>query len=118
MTDLLSAFEGVELISVSTAEIGVEVARAQRPDVVIMDINLPGMSGVDGLRALRAAQETADIPVIALSAAASEHDKQRGVRAGFFRYLTKPVKVDELLSALEGLLTTPSERRGRHGALD
>jgi len=69
-----------------------------------MDINLPGMSGLDALRALRALPETRDIPVIALTAAASDRDKQRGEQAGFYRYITKPVKVDELLAALERLL--------------
>ena len=76
-----------------------------------MDINLPGMSGLDALRALREPPETKDIPVIALTAAASERDKQRGVQAGFYRYLTKPVKVDELLGALEALARTLAVRR-------
>jgi PAS domain S-box-containing protein len=111
MKDLLDTFEEVEFLAVPTAEIGVELARVRQPDVVIMDINLPGMSGIDALHALRAAPETADIPVIALSAAASERDKQRGVSAGFSRYLTKPVKVDELLAALEGLLAAARKRR-------
>jgi CheY-like chemotaxis protein len=72
-----------------------------------MDINLPGMSGIDALRALRDLPETREIPVIALTAAASERDKQRGVQAGFYRYITKPVKVDELLRAL-GAVVSPS----------
>jgi CheY-like chemotaxis protein len=69
-----------------------------------MDINLPGMSGIDALRALRASPETKDIPVIALTAAASERDRLRGEQAGFYKYLTKPVKVDEFVAALEVLL--------------
>jgi CheY-like chemotaxis protein len=71
-----------------------------------MDINLPGISGVDALRLLQQDPETESIPVIALTAAASERDRQRGMEAGFFRYLTKPVKVDELIQALEQLLST------------
>jgi DNA-binding response OmpR family regulator len=67
------------------------------------------MSGVDALRLLRERDDTKDIPVIALTAAASERDKQRGVQAGFYRYLTKPVKVDELLAALEALLIDRSK---------
>jgi PAS domain S-box-containing protein len=105
MKDLLSAFENIELLTAPTAESGVELAHAHHPEVVIMDINLPGMSGVEALRALRAAPATKDIPVIALTAAASERDRQRGIQAGFYRYITKPVKVDELLDALEALLT-------------
>jgi CheY-like chemotaxis protein len=104
MKDLLSSFENIHLSTASTAEIGVELAREHHPQVILMDINLPGMSGVEALRALRAAPETKDIPVIALTAAASERDRQRGIQAGFYRYITKPVKVDELLSALEALL--------------
>jgi CheY-like chemotaxis protein len=69
-----------------------------------MDINLPGMSGLDALQALRAHEETRDIPVIALTAAASDRDRKRGQEAGFFRYLTKPVKVDEFEAALQALL--------------
>jgi PAS domain S-box-containing protein len=104
MRDLMSGFEDIELLTAPTAEIGVELASARAPDVVIMDINLPGMSGLDALRALRRSVETQDIPVIALTAAASERDQQRGKELGFYRYLTKPVKVDELLAALEELL--------------
>jgi CheY-like chemotaxis protein len=105
MKDLLSSFENIDLLTAPTAEIGIELARAHHPEVILMDINLPGMSGVEALRALRAAPGTSDIPVIALTAAASERDRQRGIQAGFYRYITKPVKVDELLNALEALLT-------------
>ena len=69
-----------------------------------MDINLPGMSGLEALRILKEWPETTTIPVIALTAAASDRDRQRGERAGFFRYLTKPLKVDELDAALDEVL--------------
>ncbi len=105
MADLLSSFDNLELVTAATAEIGVEVAHMQHPEVIIMDINLPGMSGVEALRALRAAPDTKGIPVIALTAAASEHDRRRGLQAGFHRYITKPVKVEELLTVLEAILT-------------
>jgi PAS domain S-box-containing protein len=104
LKDLVSTFENVELVSMPTAELGLEHARARRPDIVIMDINLPGMSGIEALQALRAAPETKDIPVIALTAAATDRDRQRGLEAGFYRYLTKPVDVDELVAALESVL--------------
>jgi CheY-like chemotaxis protein len=74
-----------------------------------MDINLPGMNGFHALRALRESAETRSIPVIALTAAATERDRQRGKEGGFYRYITKPVKVDELLSALD----TPARRLRR-----
>ena len=107
MKDLVSTFENIDLLTAPTAEMGVELARGRHPEVIIMDINLPGMSGLDALRALQSAPETKEIPVIALTAAASERDKQRGMQAGFYRYLTKPVKVDEFVTALEGLLAAP-----------
>lgn len=106
MRDLLEGFEEIDLLVAPTAEIGVELARAKHPDAIIMDINLPGMSGVDALRQLQADEACASIPVIALTAAASERDRQRGEEAGFYRYLTKPVQVDALESALESILGT------------
>jgi len=103
MRDLIDGFDGIDIITAPTAEIGIELAKAKVPDLIIMDINLPGISGLEALGQLRAAQETAAIPVIALTAAASERDKQHGEAAGFYRYLTKPVRVDELETALETL---------------
>ncbi|AUX25629.1 hypothetical protein SOCEGT47_061780 [Sorangium cellulosum] len=104
MEELISEFERVHLITAPTAEIGIELARARRPEVVIMDINLPGMSGYDAMRKLREMPETSHIPVIALSAAAMARDTRRAEQAGFYRYLTKPVRVDELTTVLEELL--------------
>lgn len=104
MTDLVTSLEDIELVATPTAEMGIEVARRRLPDVIIMDINLPGMSGLDALRVLRGFAETKDIPVIALTAAASERDKQKGLVAGFSHYLTKPVQVDEIVAGLEALL--------------
>jgi PAS domain S-box-containing protein len=104
MRHLLSDFEGIELLAVPTAEMAIPLIRSRQPDVVIMDINLPGISGLEALGVLRSNPSTASIPVIALTAAASERDRQRGLQAGFHRYLTKPVKLDELVSVLEVLL--------------
>jgi PAS domain S-box-containing protein len=108
MRDVLGEFDALELVTAPTAEMGIELARGRRPDVVVMDINLPGASGFDALRRLREDPTTKGIPVIALTAAASERDKERGLQAGFFRYLTKPVNVDELIAALEALLAPES----------
>jgi PAS domain S-box-containing protein len=104
MEDLIADFERVELLVAPTAEIGIELVRARQPNVVIMDINLPGMNGIEATRRLHEWPETRDIPVIALSAAAMVRDAKRVEDAGFYRYLTKPVKVDELARALEELL--------------
>ena len=103
--DLVSTLDDVELLAVPTAELGVELARAERPDLVLMDINLPGMNGFEALARLHASPETTHIPVIALTAAATARDHQHGLDAGFYRYLTKPVKVDELIEAMEAVLS-------------
>lgn len=104
MKDLLEDFERVELVTAPSAEIGIELVRARRPAVVIMDINLPGISGFEATRRLRDWPETTDIPVIALSAAAMVRDADKVRQAGFHRYLTKPVRIDELAQVLEELL--------------
>lgn len=111
MEDLLADFERVQLLTAPTAEIGIELVRARRPDVVIMDINLPGMSGFEATQKLAAWPETRDIPVVALSAAAMIRDAARVAGAGFYRYLTKPVKVNELTATLEELLARSAKPR-------
>jgi len=107
MHDLMEELERVSLISVPNAEVGIALVRERRPDVVIMDINLPGMSGYEATRKLKEWPETKDIPVIALTAAAMTGDRQRFSDAGFYRYLTKPLRVDELVKTLEQLLSRP-----------
>lgn len=104
MRDVMSTIDDVDLVTVPTAELGIELARARHPDLILMDINLPGMSGLDALRALQSYEDTKDIPVIALTAAASERDRQRGMEAGFYRYLSKPANVDELIDAIDSVL--------------
>ena len=80
---------------------GIQVARRVLPDVILMDINLPGIDGFEALRLLRMDPATVDIPVIAVSANAMPLDVEKGLRAGFCLYLTKPIRVDELLNALD-----------------
>jgi CheY-like chemotaxis protein len=104
MRELMSDLPAVELLTAPTAEIGVEIVRAQQPAAVILDINLPGMSGFDAVKLLKSWPETKHIPVIALSAAAMPRDTSRARDAGFHRYLTKPVKIDELLDVLNEVL--------------
>jgi signal transduction histidine kinase len=104
MRDLMEDLPGVELLTAPTAEIGLALIHSHQPRVVIMDINLPGMSGLEALQRLRESPETQHIPVIGLSAAALGKDTARASEAGFHRYLTKPVKVAELTAVLETLL--------------
>jgi PAS domain S-box-containing protein len=103
MQGVMDELPRVRLVAVPNAEVGIEVVRDLRPRLVIMDINLPGMSGYDAVRHLRQWPETKDIPVIALTAAAMLGDRKRLEQAGFQRYLTKPAKVAELLAAIEEL---------------
>jgi CheY-like chemotaxis protein len=110
MRDLVSTFEDAEIIVAPTADVGVELARARRPNVIIMDIDLPGVSGIDALHALHATPETGKIPVIALTGA-SERDRQRREREGFHRCLTQPVRVGELERVLRSLLSAARSAR-------
>lgn len=89
------------LVSARDGGSGIALARASRPDVILMDINLPGMSGIEALRILAQDPATAHIPVIALSANAEPRAVAKGLQAGFFRYLTKPIKVVEFLQTLD-----------------
>jgi PAS domain S-box-containing protein len=100
----------VRLLSAIDGNRGVELARACLPDVILMDINLPGISGIDALRILRDDRTTAHIPVLALSANAMPRDIKRGLDAGFFRYLTKPIKVSEFNDALNVALAFAEEQ--------
>jgi CheY-like chemotaxis protein len=94
----------IQLVVATDGIRGIEKARAARPDVILMDINLPGISGLIALGILAEDPETASIPVIALSANAMPVDIERGLAAGFFRYLTKPIKVNEFMDTLDSAL--------------
>ncbi|HEY0063574.1 MAG TPA: ATP-binding protein [Telluria sp.] len=91
----------LRILTAINANLGIELARAYLPDVILMDINLPGMSGYDALEILRADPATHHIPVLALSANAMPRDIEKGMAAGFFRYLTKPIRVREFMEALD-----------------
>ena len=91
----------LRLLTALDGERGLEIAREALPEVILMDINLPGMDGFETLAILRSDPTTSHIPVIAISANAMPADIARGLREGFFRYITKPIKVDEFLDALQ-----------------
>jgi len=93
-----------KLLSAVTAESGIELARAQPPQLVLMDINLPGIDGYQALSILKSEPETAAIPVVALTANAMKGDRERGIAAGFSDYLTKPLDILQLLELLGKLL--------------
>ena len=106
--DLIARRPDVRLLSAIDGNRGVEIARASLPDVILMDINLPGINGIQALQVLRADPATAHIPVVALSANAIPRDIAKGLEAGFFRYLTKPIKVNEFMDALDMALKSAS----------
>jgi CheY-like chemotaxis protein len=98
---------------------GIEIACASRPDVILMDISLPDISGVEALQVLAGNPATAHIPVIAISANAIPRDVENGLAAGFFRYLTKPIRVNEFLETLDVALQfarTGAGKRATDGA--
>ncbi len=99
--DLVARRADVRLLTAFDGQRGIEIARAVRPAVILMDINLPGITGIEARRILAEDPATAHIPVIALSANAMLRDIERGLEAGFFRYLTKPIKVNEFMDTLD-----------------
>ena len=101
----------VRQMSAPDAQLGIELARAHRPEVILMDINLPGLSGKDALNVLLADPLTAHIPVVALTANAMVGDIARGLAAGFFRYVTKPIEVAKLNEAIDSALSVSQARR-------
>jgi PAS domain S-box-containing protein len=102
---LIARYPGLDLLTAVNGSLGVERARAAQPDVILMDINLPGISGIEALTMLREDSTTSHIPVIALSANAMARDIALGMEAGFFRYLTKPIKINEFMDTLNEALT-------------
>ena len=107
MRRMLARRTDLHLLLAANGSQGVELARASRPDVVLMDINMPGMSGLEAMKLLADDAATAHIPVIAVSANAMPRDVEKGVQAGFFRYLTKPLKIDRFMEALDAALDSP-----------
>jgi PAS domain S-box-containing protein len=91
----------LRMMSATDAEQGIDLARSFLPEVILMDINLPGLNGIEAMQILRADPSTAHIPIIALSANAVPRDVEKGLESGFFGYLTKPIKVDRFMDALD-----------------
>ncbi|HEY0157911.1 MAG TPA: PAS domain S-box protein [Thermoanaerobaculia bacterium] len=107
---LIGRRKDLRLLRAIDGKQGVELARTCLPHVILMDINLPGISGIEALRILRDDATTAHIPVIAVSANAMASDVQKGLDAGFCRYLTKPIKVSNFMDVLNGALALAEER--------
>ncbi len=108
---LIARRPDLRLLSAADGKVGIEYARAYMPDVILMDINLPGISGTDAMTFLRADRLTSHIPIIALSANAVPRDIQKGLDAGFFNYITKPIMVHKFMEALDGALVHAGQTR-------
>jgi CheY-like chemotaxis protein len=99
--DIITRRPDMHLLTATDAKTGIRIARDCLPDVILMDINLPGMSGLEALKILFDDPVTTNIPVVAISANAMQRDIEKGLEAGFYRYLTKPIKVNEFLDSLD-----------------
>jgi PAS domain S-box-containing protein len=106
---LIARSPALKLISAVNAILGIEIARSMQPRVILMDINLGGISGIEALKILHADPKTAHIPVVALSANAMPADIAKGLRAGFVRYLTKPIKVSDFIDTINAALVIAEE---------
>jgi two-component system cell cycle response regulator DivK len=104
--DVLTA-KGYRLLEAETGEEGLRLAREQRPALVLMDIQLPGINGIEALRQLRADAATATIPVMAVTASAMTHDRQKIMAAGFDAYQSKPLSIRPFLELVREVLDRP-----------
>jgi two-component system cell cycle response regulator DivK len=104
LTRDLLRFHGFETIEATNAEDGIALAQDRRPDLVLMDIQLPGMDGVSALRELRQNEATATIPVVALTASVMKEDRERFDKAGFDGFITKPISVKEFPDQVRGYM--------------
>jgi PAS domain S-box-containing protein len=110
---ILARHADLRLLTAVNGNSGIAIARESRPDVILMDINLPDINGYEALTILRSDPATAQITVIAVSANAMPLDVERGLKAGFFSYITKPIKVNEFMEALDAALEFAGQKGGR-----
>jgi CheY-like chemotaxis protein len=101
---IIARHPSLHLLTAVNGNSGVEIARSSQPDVILMDINLPDINGIEALKILSLDPSTMHIPIVALSANAMPRDIKKGLEAGFFRYITKPIKIDEFMDALDEAL--------------
>lgn len=98
---LLKTFPRIDLVGAETAEIGLELAAQHCPDLVLMDINLPGMNGFEALDELKKMDGVRDVPVVAISANALPSDVDKGLDAGFSDYITKPINLQAFFATIK-----------------
>jgi two-component system cell cycle response regulator DivK len=96
--------KGFSTIEAGSAEDGIKLAAERKPDLILMDIQLPGMNGIDALKALRAEKATAAIPVVAVTASVMQQDRTLIMEAGFDGYIGKPINIKEFLDSVRTAL--------------
>lgn len=118
MEMILSLAGNVRLLSAHTAELGLVLAEREHPDVILMDINLPGINGIEALGRIRRNPAIAGIPVVAVSADAMPVEIEKAMAAGFTRYVTKPFAIQGVLGAIADVMRHPLPAIGRAAAAD
>ena len=103
----------LRLLSAANAQLGIALARVHQPNVILMDINLPGMSGLEAMQLLRSDPLTAHIPILAVSANAAPGDIERGLGAGFFDYVTKPIRVARFMQSVNAALAHAASQKAQ-----
>jgi DNA-binding response OmpR family regulator len=120
MEHIFARLPGVRLIAADEASLGYDLICRHRPDLVLLDINMPELDGYDVLRLIRRNTATKGVPVIALTAAAMPLDVKRGLDAGFDAYITKPLDIEKLLNMIREFLkrgARPTERAASSQAI-
>ena len=105
-------FHGYDVVPAADGLAALEAARAHRPDIVLLDIRMPGMNGFEAMRALRAEPYLVGVPIVALTARAMANEREATLRAGFDGFIAKPVLPAQLLNELKTLLTSRAKRDG------
>ena len=96
--------KGFATVEAGTGEDGIKLAAERKPDLILMDIQLPGISGIEALKAVRADPKTASIPVVAVTASVMQQDRKLITEAGFDGYVAKPINIKEFLEAVRTVL--------------
>ena len=102
---ILGQFENIQMLTAENAIIGYDLSTSKKPDLILMDINLPGMNGIQALKRLQTTPETKNIPVIAITSNTMPKDVEAGLKAGFEAYITKPIKVSEFIDTISQTLS-------------
>jgi CheY-like chemotaxis protein len=101
---ILNSRQEIKLLSAQTAQDGIELAQVETPDLILMDIHLPGMDGLTAFKKLQTINETKNIPIIALTADAMDGDIKKALNLGFKSYITKPIDVPSFLNTIDKIL--------------